>query len=110
MAVILSIHLLFLYLKSDRLWEVHGGVEGLTCDSRNKTENQTGDYMLCRNLNVRPCIDRTVYCTFPPKPTHPAMMDIMINPDGSKYESQDPNSMEVFNSVQLYNHFELLVS
>ena len=75
----------FIFLKR-RLWEVYGGVEGLTCDSTNKNTNDS--FMLCKNLNIRPCTDRTVYCSFPPNPIGPAMKDISVNPDGSSYEDE----------------------
>ena len=71
-----------LYISCYRLWEVYGGIEGLTCVSKNKTD----EYMLCKNLNIRPCTDRTVYCSFPPEPKNFAMKDITVNPEGSKYE------------------------
>ena len=75
-----------------RLWEVYGGVEGLTCDSKNNNTNDT--FMLCKDLNIRPCTDRTVYCSFPPNPTHPAMKDISVNPDGSTYEVTNQGCQE----------------
>ena len=79
-----------------RLWEVYGGVEGLTCDSTNKNTNDS--FMLCKNLNIRPCTDRTVYCSFPPNPTLPAMKDFVnqlaMKNDGSKYEDENQECQE----------------
>ena len=78
---------MILFLIFHRLWKVEGGIEPLTCTSENKTD----DYMFCKNFNVRKCTDRTVYCSFPPKPTHQEKIEIKVNPEGSKYE--DSNGM-----------------
>ena len=80
-----------LHIPCYRLWEVYGGVEGLTCDSKNKTD----EYMLCKNLNIRPCTDRTVYCSFPPEPNNFAMKDITVNPEGSKYENSNGKTVSM---------------
>ena len=63
------------------MWEVYGGVDGLTCTSINTTD----EYMLCKDLDIRKCTDRTVYCSFPPEVEEPAKIDTLEIPDGSKY-------------------------
>ena len=64
-----------------RLWEVYGGVDGLTCTSINSTD----EYMLCKDLDIRKCTDRTVYCSFPSEVELPAKIETLENPVGSKY-------------------------
>ena len=55
---------------------MYGGADRLTCSS----ENVTGDYMLCKDLNIPKCVDRTVYCSFPPDVANPTSLTILENP------------------------------
>ena len=55
------------------MWEVEGGVDGLTCSDHTANDtvfdvalNDTRPRLTCQNLAIPDCIDRTVYCTFPP--------------------------------------------
>jgi hypothetical protein len=50
---------------SDSNWNVTGGGEyGFIC---NATSESTGNDVICKNLNIPMCVDRTVYCTYPPE-------------------------------------------
>ena len=59
-----------------RLWNVTGGVDGLVC----KSVNSSSEDMLCKELSIPACADRTVYCTFPPEVNPPAVLTILQNP------------------------------
>ena len=67
-----------------RIWNVTGGVDGLTCNAADQTDSGS---MACKTLNIPDCVDRTVYCTFPPKVSHPTTIDILENP--SPYYNKD---------------------
>ena len=59
-----------------RLWNVVGGADSLTCNDLNKTDSSS---LTCNAFNVPDCVDRTVYCTFPPKVTSPTVITLLEN-------------------------------
>ena len=71
------------------VWEVEGGVDGLTCNDHtandtitlNATLNITRPRLTCESLTIPDCVDRTVYCTFPPKSIDDGTITTPINPN-----------------------------
>ena len=47
-----------------RRWTVTNGIDGETCTNWNKNSTE----LMCDNVNIPACADRTIYCTLPPKP------------------------------------------
>ncbi len=49
-----------------RIWNVSGGLYGLTCNQGLNPLPQQGDPILCKNVSIPSCVDRHVYCSYPP--------------------------------------------
>ena len=58
-------------------WEVRGSKNGLTCIN---LSNRTDGVLECDYLSVPDCVDRSIYCNFPPEPTEGAEVNIVDNP------------------------------
>ena len=61
------------------IWTVVGGKYGLTC---NKTGNASDSdtTLYCKKLVIPNCVDRTVYCTYPPDPYPQGSVTVKFNP------------------------------
>jgi len=75
-----------------RIWNVTGGRSGLTCPS---VSNVSGDYLLCKDLSIPDCSDRTVYCTYPPATLTQGSVTIKNNPS-SVYKKAPGKSFSGF--------------
>ena len=61
------------------VWDVYGGVDGLTCNDFNATDGE--DMLTCETLSIPACVDRTVYCEYPTIMDQGGAMEIQYNPD-----------------------------
>jgi len=76
-----------------RMWSVVGGQYGLTC---NKTGNASDSdtTLYCKKLVIPNCVDRTVYCTYPPDPYPQGIVTVKSNP--STVYKKAPGKIESF--------------
>ena len=51
-------------IKLSRVWTVEGGQYGLTCNQTDYTTD--GPELYCKSVTIPNCVDRTVYCSYPP--------------------------------------------
>jgi len=63
-----------------RIWEVTGGRYGLTCNRTDSSASDEDETLLCKNLSIPDCADRTIYCTHPPSNFQQGKLTISANP------------------------------
>ena len=59
----------------DSLWDVYGGLDGLTCNDDSKQGGQG-----CKEVYIPACVERTVYCVFPPSTIEGGQVTVEHNP------------------------------
>jgi hypothetical protein len=81
--VLFYIHTFFFITNYFSVWIVSGGMYGLTCpEPVNYIQNGNGT-ILCKNLSIPDCVDRTVYCTNPPDSVPAESVTIINNPSST---------------------------
>ncbi len=62
------------------VWEVIGGKYGLTCNRTGNSSSDLDQLLFCKNLKIPNCVDRNVYCTYPPDPYPEGSVTVKENP------------------------------
>ena len=75
-------------------WDVNGGQDGLTCDDTDSNSTE----LTCGPLSIPDCVDRTVYCVFPPASIAGGDITINQNPSPSYKKQSQCNWGRWFNA------------